>query len=213
MAQTDPLMSIHEAAYRHAFEDGITEILAGILLAAGALLTLRSGGGVVILAVALGLMWALPRLRDRVTTPRTGSASLPMWPGRTIWGILVYGILAALAVLALRTATVGYGAPLGEYRWLPLFTGLFLSGGFVFAARKTRLKRFYFYILAAVGGGLLLAVTMNSGTRLEAYWRLTALLWGLSGLLLLIGTVTLVRFIRRNAIVAGEIQGGSSSEH
>ena len=208
---TDPIQSIQRAAHRHTFRDGITEILVGILLAAGALTILRKPV-IVILAIALTLKWTLPRLRSRFVTPRVGSAVLPERPGRTIVGVFIYGILAGAAVFMARLATAGSGAPLGAYRWLPLFVGLFLSGGFLYVAGKTRLRRFLLCLAASIGAGLVLALTIRTGARQEAYASLVTLLWGLSALLLLTGAGTLIRFIRRNPVVMVEDHGGGCGE-
>jgi hypothetical protein len=77
-------------------------------------------------------------------------------------------------------------------------------------AGKTRLKRFYLYLAASAGGGLLLTLTMTSGARKEAYATLRNLLWGLSALLVVAGTITLIRFIRRNPVFTEK--GGGSHE-
>lgn len=210
MKARNPMRLIQRAAQQHAFDDGITEILIGVLVAAAALLILRPGGLIFMLGIAVLLNWALPRLRDRITTPRIGSAVLPQRPIRTIVGIFMSGVLSGCAVMALRMVTGGNSGPLGEYRWLPLFAGLFLSAGFLYLARSTRLKRFYIYLAASTGGGIVFALTMPSGDRLLAYGELTTLLWLLSALFVVTGSIVLVRFIRRNPLFPSETQGSST---
>lgn len=209
MKTSDPIRLMRQSAQRHAFDDGIAEILAGVLLVAGALLALHPRGAVLVLGVAALLNWALPRLRDRITTPRVGFAKLPQRPFRTLVGILIFGILSGCAVLVLRVVTGGNAGPFGEYRWIPFFVGLFLSGGFLHLARSTRSKRFYVYLAASIGGALGFTLTMPSGERLQAYAELTSLLWLLSVLLVVTGSSVLVRFIRHHPVLPSDGQGSS----
>jgi len=198
-----------KAARKHPFEDGIAEILIGVLLATGAL-TLLSRWGFMMLLAAMGLNWALPKLRDRWVTPRAGSASLPQdKPGRVLAGMFGYGLAVGGAVLVLHLLTRGFGAPLGGYRWLPLFVGLFLAGGFLYVWRTAGLKRFGVYLAASVGGGLLLTLAMQDGLRETAYGEVRKLLWLLAALFLVTGAVTLAGFIRRNPVI-GETGEGSA---
>lgn len=197
--QPDPLEPVRRAAYRHAYEDGITEILVGILLAVAALSTFR---GIWIIVAAIALKWVLERVRDRVTAPRVGSATLPEPKGRLLLGMAGYGILAGIVVVIAHVATAGSGAPLGGYRWIPLFMGLFLSGGFLYVIGRAGLKRFYIYLAASVAGGLAMTLSVAGGTRQEAYDALSTLFWGLSALLVTIGTAAFIRFLRNNPVLA-----------
>jgi len=199
--EPDLLQPMRQAAYRHAYEDGITEILVGVLLAVAALASFKS---VWILAAVIVLKWVLERLRDRVTAPRIGSATLPERPGRLLLGMAVYGVGAGLAVLIAHLATANSGAPLGGYRWIPLFMGLFLSGGFLYVTSRAGLKRFYIYLAASVVGGLAMTLSVAGGTRQEAYDALSTLLWGLSALLVTFGAVAFIRFLRNNPVLAHE---------
>lgn len=206
----DPIESIQEAVHRHSFEDGINEILVGVLVAGGALTLGYRGGVFFVLALALLLKWALPRLRDRIAAPRVGMAELPAQPARQMTGIVVYCLLAGLVVVAAWLATGRSRSPLAEYRWVPLFTGLCLSGGFIYAAGRTRLKRFYIYLAATLAGGLLVTLTMSTGGRQEAFGALAQLLWMLSALLIVMGSVILIRFIRRNPVISSEADGSGA---
>lgn len=212
MKKSDPIRLMQQAALRHAVDDGISEILVGILLAAGALLVLHPRGAVLVLGVAAGLKWLLPRLRDRITTPRVGSATLPQQPFKLLAGIFIYGVLSGFVVLGLRAATGGHTGPFGQYRWLPFFVALFLSGGFLYFARTTNLKRFYVYLAVTVGGGLAFTLTMPSGERLQAYGELITLLWLLSALFVVTGSAVLARFILHNPVVPSEGQGSDPHE-
>lgn len=199
--EPDLLQPMRQAAYRHAYEDGIAEILVGVLLAVTALASFHS---VWVLATALVLKRVLERIRDRVITPRTGSATLPERPARQLLGMAAYGVLAGILVAIVRLATADSGAPLGGYRWIPLFMGLFLSGGFLYVTSRAGLKRFYIYLAASVLGGLAMTLSMAGSTRQEAFNALSTLLWGLSALLITIGAVVFVTFLRHNPVLAHE---------
>ena len=206
------LRSFREAAHRNAFEDGVAEVLLGVLLATAAAVVLRRTG-ILILAVAAVLPWALQRLRNRITRPRVGEAELPREAFGSPKGILVYAILAAGVTLVAFLLAVSFGgARFGGYRWVPLFAGLAVSGGFLAVASRTRLKRFYLYFAAAIGGGVFCALTASSGARQDGYEALRNLLWGLSALLLVVGTATLIGFIRRNPVFSGEAEGRGPNE-
>ncbi|MBL8232606.1 MAG: hypothetical protein JNL98_29175 [Bryobacterales bacterium] len=200
-----PIDAFAKAAQRHPFNDGIAEILVGLLLATAALVTL-SKWGFLVLFVALGLSRLLPRLRDHVATPRAGAATLPREnPWRFLLGIFAYGLLVGGILIALHWLTADRGSPLGEYRWLPLFVGLWLSGGFLHAVRTTGLKRFGVYLAASLGGGAYFTLAMNTGARAAAYGELRNFLGFLAAMVLIGGIGTLINFLRRNPVfVPGE---------
>ncbi len=206
MKPTDPIKSMQMAAYRYAYDDGIVEILIAVLLAAGAAMMMRFAG--IVLWMAIGLTWVLPRLRDRITTPRAGYAVLPQRLVRDLLGVALFGLVAGAVVASLRWLTQDHGAPLGEYRWIPLFAGLLLSGGFLYVFQTARLKRFLLYLAVSIGGGLWFALTPETGIRQAAYASLRQLVWVLSAVVACGGLISLMLFLRRNPVRTGdEVQG------
>lgn len=200
-----PIDAFAKAAQRHLLNDGIVEILIGLLLTTAALVTL-SRWGFLVLFVALGLSRLLPRLRDHVATPRVGAATLPREnPWHFLFGIFAYGLLVGGLVFVLQWFTADLGSPLGGYRWLPLFVGLWLSGGFLHAVRTTGLKRFGVYLAASLGGGAYFTLAMNTGARAAAYGEVRHFLGFLAAVVLIGGIVALITFLRRNPVfVPGE---------
>lgn len=198
MEPSDPFPAMRLATFRRAYEDGIAEILTATLLASAAAILLRRQG-VLILFLAIALNRALPRLRDRYTAPRTGVAQLPA-PPHFLRGILLYSALTAAAV----TLAAWLLPALGGYRWLPLFTGLLLSGGFLHVVLTARLKRFALYLAAASLGGLTCTLTLETGARLESYEALRTLLAGLAALLAISGTTVFLSFLHHNPVFPGD---------
>ena len=197
------LDTIERNAYRYAYGDGIKEILCGLLLAAASVTVRTPVGGLVALALGILFIRILPRLRDRFTAPRAGYAEVERPSARLLGGIAAWMVLIGAIVAAVSALTSDHGSP---YRWIPAFVGTVIAGGFIFAARRSGLTRFYFYVAAAIGGGVTLSVLRPAENRLEGYSRLYLLMAGLAVILLAGGTTVFLRFLRRHPVHPAQVE-------
>lgn len=101
---------------------------------------------------------------------------------------------------------------LAFYRWLPLFCGVLVAGGFVHAAGTSGLLRFKVYAAAATAGGLALTFAMPTPGRAAGYARLSLLLGFLAALLVASGAWVLVRFVRSNPAAPADAEGGGHGD-
>ncbi len=175
------------------FDDGLTEIIAGVILAAvGLFFAIEAGAGpssplarlsapglpiLVLLAYFAGGR-ALRWLKERVTYPRSGFVAYRRQPRHRPWLAAVAGAaIAAAIVMAFR------GAP-SSLRWIPFMDGLAVAVFLAFMAYQATVRRFYGLALVSVGLGLLasgLFADETAGTAV--YFGMMGLALGISGAL------------------------------
>jgi len=227
MSTPSPLLSAEQRAWRYWFDDGLPNLVAGIgCLSFGAFLAYDRSENATLLTIAVcfaGLILysaviLFPRqivewLKSRITYPRTGYAN-PISPGES--GLEVaqrMGILAqtpprhvdiqqseklrrkrALLTSAFVCAA-GIGMVFIHSRWASALAGVLIALALGFWGRKV-----YRVTWLVAGGfaliGLLLSALrddQDGGTDRMAYFLLAA-----GGLLILNGTLALLRHLRAN---------------
>lgn len=204
MSPADPLFAFRRRANRHALEDGVADLFAGVyaLTAGGA--TQRTTY-LVLSVVYLGVFangWKF--LHARMSEGRTGYAEPIDQPQLAVLtGILASAVLS-LAVVAAVTLSQGRLWALSHWpTWAPVVAGGVLAAGFAYTAVRSGLWRWGLYALASLAGGVAFWL-LPFGPRINPSDRLTLLLFSLGGLLLLVGVGVLVRFRRTHPIVAEE---------
>ncbi len=197
--------NLHEWAQRpqrYWYVDGLSEIGAGAVIFffglffalagllpdggyKGALLGI--GQPVFVIGLAVLARWAVARLKERLTYPRTGYIAYRRpEPRRRIAGILTAALISAAIGLVVFISRGWL-----NLRWLPAFTGAFAGLLTLLIAVRIRLPRFY--LLA----GYSLAVGVTTGLMALTDPYDSALFFGGLGLGWLIsGTVTLARYLR-----------------
>jgi hypothetical protein len=175
-------------AQRHWMEDGLSEILVGLLfiiiggglllkLALPRWLTLDLLSSALTAAGALGLSWGFKKLKERITFPRSGYVVLPE-PTRTrrmltFGSVAVLGLASALGLLTHRVVVPVVAAvfamcfPWGgvQYKQTSMLWEAFLT--LLFAVVSTR-----FTSLSGVAGVLALMVMIGTSMAILCADRL-----------------------------------------
>ena len=202
----DDVEKIVKRTYRYHYEDGLVEIGLGILLTASGLLfftwqALQEGGllgGALAVAAALlviggvyAIRWAVRRLKEQVTYPRTGYAAYREGePSVARWVILVVVMGVVLAGLVLPEAL----------ERMALMEGALLGAVVAYIGYRVGVTRFYLL------GVLILLVGVAATVLFSDDLLGSAVTFGGSGLLLLLsGLAVLASYLRRHP----ERNGGS----
>jgi hypothetical protein len=198
MADRADLFSVERSAVRAAQQDGLTEIVVGVFLFIVAVATGRPAfywmylAGIVVLG--RGLQW----LKARFAYERVGFAELPDEdPSKLRRGVLSW----VLGVLCVAVAALAISGDLADnLAWRqssPAIAGFLFMGGFLYLARRSGLMRQYMYAAVSPALGMLLAARSfdepYEGVRV---WALVMAL-----LLLSVGGLVLLRFLRNNPII------------
>jgi hypothetical protein len=202
MANPNPLDSLRHRAVRHAFEDGAIDLVAGlftVIVAAGTQRRVFLGLAVTYLLM-LTPFWKA--LHDRLTSGRTGFAELPDEPPRQLLAVILLAGCLTMVVVAALTLPTGRAWNLEQWpRWAPMLSGLVLAGGFAHLARQTGFARYL--LLAGVSLGASLFFWLYPfGPWINPSDRLTLSLFVTAAALLLVGAVTIARFVRSRPVVA-----------
>jgi hypothetical protein len=210
MSQSDSVAeTLRRRANRHALEDGMADLCAGVY-------TLIVGGAtqrIALIALAaaylmiMGTGWKFAH--EAVCARRTGAAEPVDQPQMALLtGILGAGV-GSLLVVAASTFAAGRLWDLAHWPlWVPVLAGLVLAAGFGYTYVRSGLTRWAVYATAAAVGGFAFWLAPFSDW-INPSDRLTLLLFSVAGLLLAGGTATLVRFVRRHPVVPEEARHGA----
>jgi len=201
MTRRDGLERIRREAHHELHRDGLTEIAAGVFLFIVALAVGRPAFYWTYLVGLVVLGPGLRRLRSRYTYPRIGFAELPSEDRRRLGRGMALWVVGAFLVVAAGLALLGaFTDHLAWRRAAPALAGLLFSGGFLYLAQQSGLKRVYALAVAsAVSGGLL--AWPGIGPRIEGAYaslRVWAVLMAL--LCLAVGGLAFRRFLRETPI-------------
>jgi hypothetical protein len=198
------LKQIEQKAYRGSNQDGLMEIMIGILLTVfGA-----TFGSVLYVFAFLIPIFLFPRLmeaiRKRYTYPRIGYAKLPADdPKKTAKGIFAY-IAVVLVLMVICFLLLGKAKDAAAYRkWSPALMGVLLVGGFLYAHGKSGDFRYIIYIILSVGFGLLFSI-MN----FESYDGLIANFFVMGSIFIVAGAILFILFLHKYPKPAEELNSG-----
>ncbi|MGD2247747.1 MAG: hypothetical protein PVF58_05025 [Candidatus Methanofastidiosia archaeon] len=162
------LEKMEQKAYQESMQDGLTEVLLGILLVGmGALFNIKSFFPAFFAVFVIFVFpRILERLKRRYTYPRIGYAKLHEDPPKTIAvGIFSYMLIVVVVmVVVLFVIFSGISADLW-YRWTPTFMGAMLTGALIYLAGKSGDSRNYGIALLGLVTGIVL-----SGYPFEFMW-------------------------------------------
>jgi hypothetical protein len=187
------LKQIEQKAYSGSTQDGLTEIMIGILLI---VLGATFGSALYIFAFLIPI-FLFPRLmeaiRKRYTYPRIGYAKLPVDdPKNTAKGIFVYTAVV-LALMVICFLLFGKVKDAAAYKkWSPAVTGVLFVGGFLYAHGKSGDFRYIIYIVLSVVFGLLFSI-MN----FESYNGLITNFFVMGGIFVATGFTLFTLFLRK----------------
>lgn len=190
------LAAVELRARRAYYEDGLLELVGGLLQLVISLLLGKTG--LIAFAVILGIPASqklLEALRRRYVYPRTGYARFPkdQQSRQALWPMLFVPL--GMLILVLLGDRIG-----NPYRWLPAFVGMLFAGMLLYFAAQSRLVRYYALAAWAALCGLLFSLPRYAG-RMDGI-RLVLLSAG--GALAISGAVNLALFVRRHPLLAEE---------
>jgi hypothetical protein len=201
MKQEINLKEIEQKAYRVSFQDGLVEIMLGILL-----ISLGATFGSVLYVFAILIpIFLFPLfievIRKRYTYPRIGYAKLPMDdPKKTAKGIFGYTAVV-LALMVICFLLLGKVKDAAAYKkWSPALMGILLVGGFLYAHGRSGSIRYIVFAVLAVVSGLLFSI-MN----FEYYDGLIINFFVMGGIFIVTGSMLFILFVHKYPKPAEEV--------
>ncbi len=198
MSATADLAALERTAYRDTLQDGLTEIAMGVLLFTVAL---AYGRPAFVWTYLVGIFMLGPgvkRLKARYTYPRIGYAELPdedpreLGRGILSWVLVVVGVMVVALLIAGDLTN-----NLTWRQWSPALAGFVSMGGFLYAASRSGLARYYVYVIASPALGVLLSLQRFAAPYQNIrIWALVMSLMTLST-----GGIVFWRFLRDNPVV------------
>ncbi len=191
------LTDLERRAWRYDAQDGIVELLAGVLF--------------LIVAIAVGdprMMWMLAlsvfpmrvahkALKERYAYPRVGYVKLRSEEGAEFGrGMLTY-VLVLLAIFVAGMWLLGDITSFAQWRrWFPALAGGYTAGGFIYVAQKAGLARHWILAAVAVAWGVTCAIWLAAPGNLGMQrWAV-----GFGVLCLVVGTLTFFNFVRTHPV-------------
>ncbi len=205
MTQEINLKELEKKAYRDSQQDGLMEVMMGlILMTFGGFFYSPIFAFYILLIVFSGKI--VEFVRRRYTYPRIGVVKFREEnPKDTLTGVLLF----ELAVIVIIFTLISISGDVTDYslwvNWAPLFFGMILVGPFAHAASRSGSVRYYGYaILSVILGIFFSLVEFGYG-----YTGLTLYLVLIGGFLVLIGLVIFIRFLRKYRLPEKETYDGS----
>ncbi len=198
------LKQIEQKAYSSSNQDGLIEIMIGILLT---LFGVTFGSALHIFAFLIPL-FLFPRLieviRKRYTYPRIGYAKLLVDdPKKTAKGIFAY-TAAVLVITFICFLLLGKAKDASVYKkWSPALMGVVLVGGFLYAHGKSGDFRYIIYIVLSVGFGLLFSIM-----DFDSYDGLIANFFVMGSIFVVAGAISFILFVRKHPKPVEELNSG-----
>lgn len=208
MSASDPLAIFQRRANRHALEDGVADLLAGTyaILAGGATQRTATLALAVVYLAVFTRAWTF--MHQQVAASRTGFADPAEQPHTAVLAGILGAAVLSLAVVATLTLAQGRLWDLDHWpTWAPVLAGTLLAAGFLHAFVRSGLPRWAAYACVSAGGGFAFWL-YPFGPAINPSDRLTLLFFAVGGVLLVSGSIALVRF-RRAHPVADEADHGA----
>ncbi len=205
MNEDTDLRKLEQLTFRVANQDGLTEILMGLMLMAIGLLLIRS---IFVVYVSLLIVFqtiAIERFREKYTYPRIGRVKFkeeqetdygPLWG---VFALIIFVALASvIASIVIQNEIIEIVA-----RWAPLIMSVGLLQPFSFLVQRTGLKRYYGVeaIITLLSVVLVLLEFSLASERMVIY------LLVVGGSLFLAGLIGLGLFIRKYPVLDVEDVG------
>ncbi len=199
------LLKIEKKAYHDSQQDGLMEVMMGVILMAFGGFFYSPIFAFYILLIIFSKK-IVEFVRRRCTYPRIGVAKFHREnPKDAITGVFLF----ELSVIVIIFTLISIYGDVTDYsswvNWAPLFFGMILVGPFAHAASKSGSVRYHGYAILSVILGLFFSlIKFGSGcTGLILYLILVG------GFLVLGGLVIFVRFLRKYSLPETEVRDGS----
>jgi hypothetical protein len=205
MTQEINLKELEKKAYRDSQQDGLMEVMMGlILMTFGGFFYSPIFAFYILLIVFSGKIMEF--VRRRYTYPRIGFVKFHGEnPKDALTGVLLF----ELAVIVIMFTLISISGNVMDYsqwvKWSPLFFGLILVGPFAHAQSRSGNIRYYGYAILSVILGLFFSLVEfgSGGTGLILYLVI------IGGFLVLSGLVIFIRFLRKYPLPEREMHDGS----
>ncbi len=194
MASQNNLGRLEQRLFRFFGQDGLTEILSGIMLISCIfIIGNRAFIGLAVLLIIFGPVF-LNKFRQRITYPRIGYMEPKKKPDHRINRASVIIISAMIIVWAIMVLLMG-GFTDAEilYRWIPTLLAFILTGLWFFLAERTGQKRHYFFAVLMIVGAV--TISLLEFDNAFANVRLFCLAGG--SIFFISGIVKLIIFLKK----------------
>jgi uncharacterized membrane protein len=153
------LKEMERKIYRESMQDGLTEILLGILLVGvGTLFVVKVSAGFAVLFMLFAPR-ILENLKRKYTYPRMGYMRLHADPPKkTACSIFFYMLLVVVVMVVALVITFGNISADLWYRWTPTFMGAILTGALVYLVGKSADRRYYGVAVFGLVTGVVLSI-------------------------------------------------------
>jgi hypothetical protein len=204
------LKQLEQATFRVANQDGLTEIMMGLMIMAIGLLIVNS---TFIFYVALLIIFQatlIERIKEKYTYPRIGRVKLKEeqeMPYGPYWAVFAIVMIVALSSVIISARIENELLDILA-RWAPLIMGIGLLQPFTFLVQRSGLKGYYGVggIIAILGGVFVLLEFDSTIVRMSLYLLVAG------GFLFLAGLASLVRFVRKYPVLALEDVGDEQEQ-
>lgn len=196
MESQPDLIKLKRQSIRYMDQDGLTEIMLGLMLIALGFVFQTIAIAIVLGLLCLPIVKLLEKVRERFTYPRTGYVKLPaeyFKPSR--WTLLICFLCLTSVFVLLCHFTEGWDTGSSTARW----TTFYIAGSFAVTGlavnSSARAPKIYFYAVVNITLGLYLSIISIVKTPDNILYG--AAIWALwYGVFMLIaGCIVLIRFV------------------
>ncbi|HSM24782.1 MAG TPA: hypothetical protein VK856_07980 [Anaerolineaceae bacterium] len=205
MAEQIKIESIIRNTRKYWYVDGLSEITGGLIIfvagltywfvasieqTSGKLILLTIAQPAVIIIGSLLAQKILPRIKERITYPRTGYLTFRKPPkNRRFKRILIVGLIAAIVGALVTMVSTALPA-----QFLPFLSSVFLTVFSIYIAYQTAVSRFYTigFLMLLLGAAISL---INPGDTLPY----TLFFCGIGLIWIISGVITLIFYLKKTS--------------
>ena len=199
------LKQLEQATFRVANQDGLTEIMMGLMIMVIAIILVNSTFTYLVALIIIFHAAFMERVKEKYTYPRIGRVKLreeqeniygPYWAVFAI--ILLIALISVVASARIENELLDLVA-----QWSTLIMGIGLLQPFAFLVQRSGLKGYYGVgaVISVIGAVFVILEFDSSLVRMSLY------LLVVGGLLFLAGLTSLVRFVRKYPVLDLEDAG------
>ena len=205
MNEDADLKRLEQATFRVANQDGLTEIMMGLMIMVIAIILVNSTFTYFVALIIIFHAAFMERVKEKYTYPRIGRVKLreeqeniygPYWAVFAI--ILLIALISVVASARIENELLDLVA-----QWSTLIMGIGLLQPFAFLVQRSGLKGYYGVgaVISVIGAVFVILEFDSSLVRMLLY------LLVVGGLLFLAGLTSLVRFVRKYPVLDLEDAG------
>lgn len=209
MTETLNLKAVKKRAYKSINQDGLFDLMMGLLLLCIAVffyISVFYNKEIVMLIIMPVIMIGpiIRNARKKYTYPRIGYVDLQLTKNKQIL-IMIFTFTFALGLFALFFFKP-FEIPIVIIKAFPAAIGIIIAGTFLQKAKQYNIKRFYLY--AWVG---IISVILTYILDMRGIVKLITILFSLAVFFIPIGFFTFINFIRKNPVLSDD-SGEKSSD-